>query len=231
MSSSSSIPTNPPTSPPPGTDRTLPPSAPIAPTSPSARYSPPLRPLFLSLLVTTPILAALPPRKIDLYTFMLGCTFILSAEELTIGSASRRFSSTTTLRPPPPPLPQQAQPFAAHPQDANEKLPLAAQSEATQRFLSSDTAPEDAKARFLRREREEEAGVAGMARKLWYGSETEGWKERRIREEKEALEEGRGYGELIWDAVREAFGGSVEREDVERFNEERRKEKEKMNKG
>lgn len=68
--------------------------------------------------------------------------------------------------------------------------------------------------------------MAGLARKLWYGGEREGWKERRIREEREALEEGRGYGELIADAVREAFGGTVERGDVERFNEERRRERE-----
>ncbi len=60
-----------------------------------------------------------------------------------------------------------------------------------------------------------------MARRLWYGSETEDWKEKRIRGEKEALEDGRGYGGLIADAVREVFGGSVEREDVERFNAER----------
>ena len=63
--------------------------------------------------------------------------------------------------------------------------------------------------------------MAGLARRLWFGSEKEDWKEKRIREEKEALEEGRGYGGLIGDAVREAFGGSVEREDVERFNAER----------
>ncbi|KAI4196988.1 MAG: hypothetical protein LQ346_003122 [Caloplaca aetnensis] len=222
MSASSTIPTNPPTDPPPGTDRTLPPSAPIAPTSPSAKYTPPLRPLFISLLVATPILIALPPRKLDLYTFMLGCTFVVSAEELTYGSASRRFS---TPRPPPQP-----QAFAAKPQDAKEKIPLGAHSDAARQYLASDSAPADAKAKVLKKEKEQ-TGVAGLARKLWYGSETEGWKERRIREEREALEEGRGYGDLIAETVREVFGGTVEREDVERFNEERRKEREREEKG
>ncbi|KAL8715624.1 MAG: hypothetical protein Q9225_006375 [Loekoesia sp. 1 TL-2023] len=207
-----------PMNPPPGTERTLPPSAPIAPTSPATKYSPPLRPIFLSLLIATPILAVLPPRKLDLYTFMLGFTFVISAEELTYGSASRRFG----------PRPQ-PQPLAASPQDAKENIPIATQSEAAQRFMTSETAPHDAKADLLKREKEE-TGVAGLARKLWYGSETEGWKERRIREEKEALEEGRGYGGLIADAVREAFGGAVDREDVDKFNEERKREKEREEK-
>lgn len=150
---------------------------------------------------------------------MLGCTFIISAEELTYGSASRRFA----------PRPQ-LQPFAASPQDAVESVPIAAQSEAAQRYIGSERAPYDAKANLLIRGKEE-TGVAGMARKLWYGSETEGWKERRIREEKEALEDGRGYGDLIADAVRDALGGSVEREDVESFNEERKRERAKETKG
>ncbi|KAL9599005.1 MAG: hypothetical protein Q9219_004119 [cf. Caloplaca sp. 3 TL-2023] len=220
MSANPPSPISPPIDPPPGTERTLPPSAPIAPTSPSAKYSPPLRPLFLSLLVATPILAALPPRKLDLYTFMLGCTFIVSAEELAYGSASRRFSQPS----------QVTRPFAASPQDARDSIPIAAQSEAAQRFMTSEKAPGDARAELLRRE-SEEAGVKGLARKLWFGSETEGWKERRIREEKEALEEGRGYGGLIGDAMRDAFGGAVEKEDVDKFNEQRRREQEKQEKG
>ena len=150
---------------------------------------------------------------------MLGCTFVVSAEELTYGSASRRLA----LRP-------QPQPLAASPQDARDSVPLAAQSEAAQHFLQSDTTPHDTKADLLRREKEE-TGVAGLARKLWYGSESEGWKERRIREEREALEEGRGYGGLIGDAMREVFGGAVEKEDVDRFNEQRKKEREQEEKG
>lgn len=96
--------------------------------------------------------------------------------------------------------------------------------------MGLEKAPHDAKADLLRRG-SDETGVAGLARRLWYGSETEGWKERRIREEREALEDGRGYGGLIGDAVRDVIGGAVEREDVERFNEERRREREKEERG
>ena len=75
---------------------------------------------------------------------------------------------------------------------------------------------------------EQEGGVLALGKKLWYGSEGPGWAERQAREEKEALEEGEGYGELIASRIREVFGGPVEREEVEEFRrkreEERRKE-------
>lgn len=145
---------------------------------------------------------------------MLGAAWVISAEELTLGSS--RFQSQPQLL---------HAPFASNssskPQDADQhSIPLAAQSQIANEIRNSASAPEDLKQRIQERQREE-TGVAGLARRLWFGSEKEDWKEKRIREEKEALEEGRGYGGLIGDAVREAFGGSVEREDVERFNAER----------
>ena len=54
-------------------------------------------------------------------------------------------------------------------------------------------------------EEEEEGGIKGMGKRLWMGGEREGWKERRLREEREALEEGRGYGGLIWDQIWEVW--------------------------
>lgn len=49
---------------------------------------------------------------------------------------------------------------------------------------------------------EKEKGLVG---RLWMGTEDEGWKERRLREEREALEEGRGYGGLIMDQIWEVW--------------------------
>ncbi|KAI4112083.1 MAG: hypothetical protein LQ339_000090 [Xanthoria mediterranea] len=209
-----------PPEPAPGANTTLPPSAPIAPTSPSHPSStiptPPFRPIFLTLLIACPLLAVLPPRKLDLYTFMLGAAWVISAEELTLGSS--RFQS---LSPQQQQLLHASSTSSSKPQDADQhSIPLAAQSQIANEIRNSASAPEDLKQRIQERQRKE-TGVAGLARRLWFGSEKEDWKEKRIREEKEALEEGRGYGGLIGDAVREAFGGSVEREDVERFNAER----------
>jgi hypothetical protein len=37
--------------------------------------------------------------------------------------------------------------------------------------------------------------------RLWMGDETEGWKERRLEEEKKALEEGKGYTDMILEQI------------------------------
>ncbi|KAL8696448.1 MAG: hypothetical protein Q9201_007655 [Fulgogasparrea decipioides] len=155
-----------------------------------------------------------------MYTFMLGAAFVVSAEELTLGSASCSYAQRRS--PTAPNSFQEQQPFQ---ELRNDNGPLVAQLRAGREVLSSPTTPQDARS-ALQQQLHEESGVLGLLRKLWYGNETEGWQKRRIEEEMEALEEGRGYGGLIGDAVREVFGGKVEREDVERFNEERRRERE-----
>lgn len=40
-----------------------------------------------------------------------------------------------------------------------------------------------------------------VVRRLWMGGESEGWKERRLREEQKALSEGKGYGDLIQEHI------------------------------
>ena len=47
----------------------------------------------------------------------------------------------------------------------------------------------------------------GLWERIWMGGEQEGWKERRLEEERRALESGRGYGGLIMDQLSEVFGG------------------------
>ena len=48
--------------------------------------------------------------------------------------------------------------------------------------------------------------IGDVARRIWMGGETEGWRERRAREEQEALEQGLGYGDLIVKYVKDAWG-------------------------
>ena len=64
-------------------------------------------------------------------------------------------------------------------------------------------------------EEKEAGGVAAMARKLWMGEEGEGWKEKRMREEKEAMEEGKGYGDIILDQIWEVWNWGKTEEDEE----------------
>ena len=45
----------------------------------------------------------------------------------------------------------------------------------------------------------------GLLEKVWMGSEGEDWKEKRDQREKEALEEGKGYGGMIMDQIWEVW--------------------------
>ncbi|KAK4032727.1 exocyst complex component SEC3 [Parachaetomium inaequale] len=47
----------------------------------------------------------------------------------------------------------------------------------------------------------------GLWERLWMGGEKEGWREKRLEEERKALESGKGYGGLIADQVREVWKG------------------------
>ena len=54
-------------------------------------------------------------------------------------------------------------------------------------------------------EDEREKKERGIIGKLWLGGEGEDWKEKRDQKEKEALEEGKGYGDLIMEQIWEVW--------------------------
>ncbi|KAK4242491.1 hypothetical protein C8A03DRAFT_29250 [Achaetomium macrosporum] len=47
----------------------------------------------------------------------------------------------------------------------------------------------------------------GFWERMWMGGEKEGWKEKRLEEERKAIESGKGYGGLIMDQISEVWGG------------------------
>ncbi|PBP17961.1 hypothetical protein BUE80_DR011347 [Diplocarpon rosae] len=60
----------------------------------------------------------------------------------------------------------------------------------------------------------------GLLRKVWYGAEGPDWKAKRDKREKEALEQGRGYGGLIIDQIYEVWGwGKGKAEEVKEIDE------------
>jgi hypothetical protein len=61
-------------------------------------------------------------------------------------------------------------------------------------------------------------GVKAMIEKVWMGSEGEDWKKKRDEREKQALEEGRGYGGLIVDQIWEVWNWGEKK--VEQVKEE-----------
>jgi hypothetical protein len=66
-----------------------------------------------------------------------------------------------------------------------------------------------------------EPGGGTLFERFWMGKEREGWKEKRLEEERKALESGTGYGGLIVDQVKEVFGkGGGSAEDGKKDGEE-----------
>jgi len=137
----------------------------------------------ISLLLACPLLMLLPPRKLDLYTFSLGGAWLWSANAL-----SRERSGRSILE----------RVDAWRPRD----LPGRRAEEVRERLRTE---------RGVRGGGEGDGGEGGKGKekglvgRLWMGGEEEGWKERRDREEREALEEGRGYGGLILDQIWEVW--------------------------
>lgn len=151
----------------------------------------------MTFLVISPILIALPPRKLDLYTASLGTAFIISASHLTtqrtgqglvshMGSFIERHKPTIFRDLPT----EQAE-------EVQIQLRIAREKERELAEKSGNAASS--------KEGEEGVGLRGLGKKVWMGGESEGWKERRWEEERKALEEGRGYGDLIMEYLKDAW--------------------------
>lgn len=66
----------------------------------------------------------------------------------------------------------------------------------------------EAERRRLQEERaRKEMAARSPLQRVWMGSEKDNWMEERAKKEKEALEEGKGYGDLIVEQVKEVFSG------------------------
>ncbi|KAK7606691.1 hypothetical protein JOL62DRAFT_510405 [Phyllosticta paracitricarpa] len=106
----------------------------------------------------------------------------------------------------------------------------AMQAEAAASATSLDGLPTE-KARAVQealREQKRKKKEEGMLTKVWMGGEEEGWQEKRLREEREAIARGEGYGDLIKKYLDEAWPWSKKdkegaAEDVEKGKEEGKK--------
>jgi hypothetical protein len=67
---------------------------------------------------------------------------------------------------------------------------------------------------------EKEKKERGLLEKVWMGNEGDDWKQKRDQKEKEALEEGKGYGGLIMDQIWEVWNwGRDKAEEVKEVDE------------
>ncbi|OCK91901.1 uncharacterized protein K441DRAFT_453693, partial [Cenococcum geophilum 1.58] len=166
------------------------------------------RNLSIACLVACPVIAALPPRKLDLYTFALGGVWVVSANHVTRSYTGHGIWQHVV------------------PLGDNSSLPTERARE-VQRVLRERQEREKGRegerrgAREIREEalrelgRGEKARERGLLERAWMGDEKEGWKERRLQEEREALEEGRGYGSLIMEQIWEVWNWGKKREGEE----------------
>lgn len=149
----------------------------------------------LATVFVAPVLIILPPRKLDLYTFSLASAFVVAANFQT---KQRTGSGLLAHIPLPFGMPQRAREIQA--------------GDERRRLLEEAGTPVERQKGSLLEER---------AREMWMGSETEGWKERRLKEEQEKIENGEGYGSMIVDQIRDVWTWGEKRgEELKKKDEE-----------
>lgn len=126
-------------------------------------------------VIVCPLIALMPPRKLDLYTFSLGVGFYLSADHLCESYYGRG-------------LVTQLSPFRVA-----ADLPTERAREVQAKIREA----REEERRKLDRPAEDD----GVLKKIWMGGETEGWKERRLQEEKKAIEEGKSFSDMIYEQI------------------------------
>ncbi|KAF2652781.1 hypothetical protein K491DRAFT_565438, partial [Lophiostoma macrostomum CBS 122681] len=145
------------------------------------KYDNLLRNLAIGGIIICPAIVLMPPRKLDLYTFSLAAGTYLSADHLSSHYTSR--------------------PLVHH------LLPG---------FFKYDGLPTDkarevqaANRRAEEERRKRDGAIAneqkGIVNRLWMGGEKEGWKERRLEEERRKLEQGESYTSMILDQIWEVW--------------------------
>lgn len=144
-----------------------------------------------TFVVAAPIITALPPRKLDHYTVLLTSAWLVSANHL-----SREYTGQSLM--------ERLEGRLSKPSSIMQDLP----TERAQQIQAKLRAARDAQIRDgsavgeeLERLKRQQQQERSLAEKIWMGSETEGWKERRLREEQKALEEGKSYGDLILEHI------------------------------
>ncbi|KAF2799353.1 hypothetical protein K505DRAFT_321236 [Melanomma pulvis-pyrius CBS 109.77] len=165
-----------------------------------ARYEKFARNAAIGGVIICPIIALMPPRKLDLYTFSLGIGFYLSADHLATSYTGRGLVDNA-MRARLNPIPD---------------LPTEKARE-TQQKLREDALEKGNEA--MRKGREDQ----GIWHRLWMGNEPDNWKEKRMAEERQAFEEGKTYTSIILDQIWEVWNWDKKKDEEEGKNAESKK--------
>ncbi|KAJ5924240.1 hypothetical protein N7466_008427 [Penicillium verhagenii] len=158
-----------------------------------------------TFLVASPVLIALPPRKLDHLTVLLVGAFAFSANHVTREQTGRSIVDRIESRIARPRMKTSDLP-SERAQEVQMRLRAAREAQLREGGMPAD---EIEKWKALQAKQDQ-----NIAQRVWLGGEKEGWMERRIQEEQKALEEGKGYGDLISEYVWDVWSwGKNEEED------------------
>lgn len=160
--------------------------------------------------IVSPIVLMMPPRRVGFQAIVLASGTFAAVNLLVydytgttlLGRYRERFSAAKSA----------TAHAAASQHDTTSFLPEKAQR--TQELLRLEAlrreaaAPEAERRRLQEAREKREAANRGFWASLWMGDAKENWREERLRKEREALEEGKGYGDLIVEQVKEVFVSS-----------------------
>lgn len=158
----------------------------------------------LTFLVASPILIALPPRKLDHLTVLLTGAFCVSANHITQERTGRSIVGRLESRLSRAPV---AGPISELPSERAQEIQMRLRAAREKQLREGGLSQEEVEKLWARQEHDR-----GVTERVWMGGEEEGWKERRVREEQKALAEGRGYGDLIKEYVSDAWFGQKEQQ-------------------
>ncbi|KAK5046048.1 hypothetical protein LTR84_008505 [Exophiala bonariae] len=140
----------------------------------------------LGTLFLAPIMVMLPPRRLNFTSLAWGGAFAAAAVHREIPA-------------------KMARPFLdiSMPRRARELKEQRERDEQRRRML--DAQPGAEKEKDLGKSYAPKDLLEEKAREIWMGGETEGWKERRLQEEREKLAQGEGYGSMIMEQIWEVW--------------------------
>ncbi|KAK0102009.1 hypothetical protein ONS95_001185 [Cadophora gregata] len=183
----------------------------------------------LGAVIVCPIIILLPPRKIDIYTVALTAGFYAGGNHLTAhytGTSiaqrcANRIQSLSSDELPPKALESQRR--LKEERERRDAKALAATTTTPTAVVRRDKTGDDngvVLAEIRRKEAEDGSREKGLLEKVWMGGEGPDWKAKRDQREKEALEEGRGYGGLIMDQIWEVWSWTKDKaEEVKEVDE------------
>ncbi|KAK2753154.1 hypothetical protein FQN54_007980 [Arachnomyces sp. PD_36] len=143
----------------------------------------------LTFLFASPVLIALPPRKLDFYTFSLGGAFLLSSNHITRERTGRGITEH----------------LSSFSSNSFSTIPNNERAEAVRARLRAEKELKGETLGLKDAEKEKAGEQRNVVEKIWMGGEEEGWKEKRLKEEQKALDEGKGYGDLIQEHIWEVW--------------------------